>query len=72
MADERWLMITPQQIGVQADQTSGVVRLGLDVSDPELGLAPGLNLGIALPPTQARQFAEAILRKADKVEATQQ
>ncbi|GGD20826.1 hypothetical protein GCM10011587_26780 [Pyruvatibacter mobilis] len=72
MANDRWLMITPQQVGVQADKKFGIVRLGLDVSHPELGLAPGLNLGIALPPTEARELAETILRKANEIEGTKQ
>lgn len=68
MADEKWLMITPQQVGVQADRTSRVVRMGLDVSDPELGLAPGLSIGLAMSPKEARQIAGVILRKADEAE----
>ena len=69
MADEQWLMITPQQVGVQADKTSRVVRMGLDVSDPKLGLAPGLSVGLAMSPTEARQIADLLLRKADEAEA---
>jgi hypothetical protein len=59
-------MITPKQIGVQARNQS--VVLGLDVSDPELGLAPGLNVGLSMSPTEARQVAEILLRKADEAE----
>ena len=69
MANKRWLMITPEQVGVQADQTSHSVILGLDVSGPELGLAPGLSVGLRMSPTEARQVAEALLRKADDAEA---
>lgn len=69
MADEQWLMITPKQVGVQADKTSRSVVMGLDVSDPRLGLAPGLSVGLRMSPTEARQIAEAIIRKADEVEA---
>lgn len=66
MPGQRWLMITPKQIGVQARNQS--VVLGLDVSDPELGLAPGLNVGLSMSPTEARQVAEILLRKADEAE----
>jgi len=68
MSDERWLMITPNQVGVHADQTSRSVVLGLDVSDPQLGLAPGLSLGCRMSPTEARQIAEVLSRKADEAE----
>ena len=69
MPEERWLMITPSQMGVQADQTSQSVVLGLDVSGAEFGLGPGLNVGLRMSPTEARQLAATILRKADEVEA---
>ena len=69
MADERWLMITPKQIGIQANQSHRAVMLGLDVSDPNLGLAPGLSIGCQLSPSEARQMAEALVRKADEAEA---
>jgi hypothetical protein len=63
MADDRWLMITPKQVGIQADQTSQSVVMGLDVSDPDLGLAPGLSIGLRMSPTEARQIAEVLSRK---------
>jgi hypothetical protein len=68
VTDERWLMITPKQVGVQADQTNRSVVMGLDVSDPQLGLAPGLSVGLRMSPTEARQIAEVLLRKADEAE----
>ena len=69
MEDERWLMITPQQVGVGIDEKTRSVRLGLDVSNKETGLAPGLSLGIVMSPTEARRIAGLMLRKADEAEA---
>ena len=69
MADERWLFIKPSQVGVNIDQATRSVVMGLDVSDPLLGLAPGLSLGLAMSLTEARLIAENLLRKADEAEA---
>ncbi len=68
VTEERWLMITPSQVGVQADQTTHRVVMGLNVSDPQLGLAPGLSIGLAMSPTEARQIADILLRKAGELE----
>lgn len=68
MADERWLFITPTQMGVHAEKGSSSVVLGLDVSDPNLGLAPGLNIGMRMSPSEARSLAQVLVRKADEAE----
>lgn len=68
MADEKWLMITPNQVSVHAVQISRSVAMGLDVSGSEFGLAPGLRVALEMSPKEARQIAEAILRAADEVE----
>jgi hypothetical protein len=68
MADERWLMITPKQLGVDCDQTSRMVRMGLDLSDAKIGLAPGLHVAAVFSPTEARALAQALVRKADEAE----
>lgn len=70
MADERWLVIAPRQVRVVAGETPDpTVVLMLDVSDPQLGLAPGLRIGLSMSPAEGRAIAHSILRKADEAEA---
>lgn len=61
---KRWLTITPTQAAVKSVPSNGLVVLQLDVSDPSLGLAPGLGVQLSLAPEEARQVAAALERKA--------
>lgn len=47
----------------------GQVVLELDVSDKDLGIAPGLGLMIAFFPDSARKLAGVLIEKADEAEA---
>ena len=69
MPEERWLTFTPKEIRAVATTDTRSVLLMLDLSDPELGLAPGLKVAVELPPDRARDLARVLLSKADEAEA---
>jgi hypothetical protein len=67
---EKYLVITPKSfMGLSHDD--GRVVFELDVSDKNLGLAPGLGLMISMSISEARKFALALNKKADEAEALQ-
>lgn len=64
---ERPLFIAPQDIEVGiTPQHSLSVRLGKP--DPSLGFDPQIVLAVELSPTEARQIAALLARKADEAE----
>lgn len=67
MQFERYIVISPRQIrgfGI----AKGQVLLELDVSDEQTGLAPGLGLMIEMAPSEARELAAILNRKAAEAE----
>jgi hypothetical protein len=68
MEFERYIVFTPSNFVCLA-HIDGQVVLELDVSDKELGIAPGLGLMIAMFPDDARKLADVLHKKADETEA---
>ena len=68
-------MTTPRIFYLTADRLEvgtnerGEVAIRFDFPGADLGLAPGLSLAAQLSPQEARDLAEALLRKADDAEA---
>jgi hypothetical protein len=67
---DRYVVFTPSNF-LSFAHVDGRVVLELDVSDKDLGIAPGLGLMIAFSPDDARKLADVLRRKADEVEAAQ-
>jgi hypothetical protein len=63
-----WLILPPEKLifGIGPEDK---VYVQLQYSHDQTGLAPGVELAIALTPAQARAFADRLLRKADEAEA---
>lgn len=68
MASLKCLIVTPQEAIVDLGDDHSVL-LVLDVSHPELGLAPGLGLALRATPAEARRIAELLVKKANEAEA---
>ena len=68
---KRWLMISASGFSVVTDPRNGDrdVSIHLDIPDNQLGMAPNTGLALRMTPTEARKFAQALLRKADEAEA---
>jgi len=68
LATERLALIQPNQlaIGITPERT---LSLRLGRSDPSLGIDPAVSLAAELTPSQARQLAAALIRKAQEAEA---
>ena len=66
-APEKWLAITPERWAVEINLPDRSVLLLLDVSHPELGLAPGLTLALSWSPEDARKIGQSLIHKADAV-----
>lgn len=68
MGEERPLYIASDSIGATVNENGNVgVRLGKP--HPTLGFAEDLVLAVELSPTEARQIAALLIRKADEAEA---
>lgn len=67
MKFDRYVVFKPTNFVCLAHNNEQVV-LELDVSDKDLGIAPGLGLMIALFPNDARKLAAVLRSKADEVE----
>jgi hypothetical protein len=52
-------------IGI-ADDRNIVIRLS--GAEKEIGLTPGIGMMLVFSPTEARQFAQALIRNANKAE----
>jgi hypothetical protein len=63
-----WLILPPEKL-VFAIGPEDKVYVQLRYPHEDTGLAPGVELAIALTPAQARAFADRLLRKADEAEA---
>ena len=68
MKFDRYVVFTPTHF-LATGHTEGRVVLELDVSDKDLGIAPGLGLMLSMLPAEARQLANVLQRKADEAEA---
>lgn len=68
MAEERLLFLPFEGLSLVITPHH-TVGIRLDYSREETGLVPGLTLAIELTPTECRQVAEALLRKAGEAEA---
>lgn len=68
MAEGKILFMSPQNLAflITPHQTVG---MRLDYPAGELGLAPGVILAMEMTPTEARNVAQMLLRKADEAEA---
>jgi hypothetical protein len=67
---EKYIVFTPSHF-LSFAHVNGQVVLELDVSDKDLGIAPGLGLMISFSPDDARKLADVLRRKADEIEAAQ-
>jgi hypothetical protein len=63
----RYLVITMKQIAV-AILPDGAVAIELDLPHEETGFDPKLGLMAQMSPSEARQLAAALARKADEAE----
>ena len=70
MRFEKYIVITPTDFMGLA-HADGQVVVELDVSDKNLGLAPGLGLMISMSIADTRKFARMLNSKADEAEAAQ-
>jgi ethanolamine utilization microcompartment shell protein EutS len=68
MSEKRYLILTPPQIGYSIVNPDRDVLLHLDLDREETGLI-GVEVVIRMTPTEARQVARGLLRKADEAEA---
>ncbi|WP_157378913.1 hypothetical protein [Burkholderia ubonensis] len=67
-APKRLICFTPENLELAiADDCNNVVRLS--GMEKEAGLTPGVGMMMVLTPTEARGFAEALLRNADQAES---
>lgn len=64
---EQYIVFTPTNFRT-VSHAEGQVLLELDVSDKDLGIAPGLGLMIAMFPPDARKLAALLCKKADAAE----
>ncbi len=63
----RFIGFTPDDLELAiADDRNVIVKLR--GSEKEAGLTPGIGMMLILSPTEARRFAEALVRTADKAE----
>lgn len=64
----RFIVVTPDSLGLAVGPNREVVikLLGLEKA---AGLTPGLGVMIGMTATEARQFAQALIRTADEAEA---
>lgn len=72
MSDKRFLIIsasTAQTAASTDPDGARCVLLKLDVSDPQIGLAPGLHLALRFSATEARQIARQLDSMAASIEA---
>jgi hypothetical protein len=63
-----WLILPPEKL-VFAIGPEDKVYVQLRYPHERTGLAPGVELAIALTPSEARAFSNRLLRKADEAEA---
>jgi ethanolamine utilization microcompartment shell protein EutS len=68
MSGKRYLVITPKDIGLTVINPDRDVAIHLDLDDEQAGLL-GIDVMIRVSPTEARQIARALTRKADEAEA---
>ena len=68
MAEDRWLFLSPDGMAFAISPHRNVA-IRLDYPRAETGLAPGIHLAIELTPTEARNVAHILLRKAGEAEA---
>jgi hypothetical protein len=70
MKFDRYVVFTPTSfLGLSHDD--GRVVFELDVSDKNLGIAPGLGLMLSMSISDTRKLALALNKKADEAEAQQ-
>jgi len=65
---KRALVVTPQQIAVAIINPDRDVAIHLDLDQEQTGLL-GIEVMVRMTPTEARQIAQALVRKADEAEA---
>jgi len=68
VAETRYLVITPENIGVSVIDPDRAVAIHLDLDREQTGLL-GIEVMIRMSPIEARQVAETLLRKAGEAEA---
>jgi hypothetical protein len=63
----KFIAITPNNLslGVADDRNVVVKLIGME---EEAGLTPGIGVMLVLSPTEARRFAQSLIRVADKAE----
>ncbi len=65
---ERFLVIKPDGLAIAIVNPDRDVVIHLRGLEKAAGLTPGLQVMIEMTPTEARQFAQALIRKADEAE----
>jgi len=64
---DKFIIITTENLGIGIDPNKNVI-VDIRGIGNELGFAPGVALGVQFSPSEARQFAQALIRKADEAE----
>lgn len=65
MEEKKLLVVGPSAFAVAFDAQRQLVVGTFDLPEKETGLVKGLLLAVAMSPTEARQIAAALIRKAD-------
>ena len=65
---EKWLTITPQQIGVGVLTADRSVVMQVRVHPDHLHLAPAVGVALRMTPAEARRIAKLLQKKADAAE----
>lgn len=69
---DRYIVIKPENLTLSIVNPHRNVLIHLRGLEKDAGLTPGHKIAIELAPNEARQFALALVRKADEAEAGSQ
>lgn len=66
--EQRYLILTAKQFYLGVLEKTRDVMIQFDLSEADVGLFPEIQLALRLSPDEARQFASALVRKADEAQ----
>jgi len=69
--ERKILVVGSTGMAVAYEPAKQIVLMSFDLPEKETGLVQGLLLGVSLSPTEARQLAGMLTRKADEAERKQ-
>jgi len=65
---EKWLTITPQEIGVGVLTEDHSVAMQLRIHRDQLYLTPAVGVALRMTPAEARRIGTLLQKKADEVD----